>query len=90
MIQNDKELEIAFRHLKGYQMALEAVRQELLTVNPGLFPVVSTGYQRRIEALQSEIFAYLCDRPSDTPLTVRWNDVAEDGIEPLRVKATVS
>lgn len=76
MITNDKELEVAFRRLKGYQKALEAVRMELLEVNPALFPVVSTGYTQRIEALQSEIFDYLCNRPTDSPLAVSWTEVA--------------
>lgn len=71
MITNTSELEIAFHDLQAVEEALELVRKELMETNPSLFPLVSHTYIHRMRSLQSDIFAYLRERPADAPLRVR-------------------
>jgi hypothetical protein len=65
MIANAKELEVAYRNLNIFEQTLEGVRRELLTSNPRLVPVAANGYERQIQALKSEISAYLRSHPTD-------------------------
>lgn len=71
MIANANELEVAFRNLHIFEETLEGIRRESQASNPALFPTIAQGYLRQIQGLQSDIFAYLRERPADAPLKVR-------------------
>lgn len=68
MIANAKELEVAVQNLQSVENALDALRKEMQTTNPALFPVVSQTYTRRIHSLQEDIFAYLYENTVSSPL----------------------
>lgn len=68
MIANANELEIAFRSVQLVENALNALRKEMQTTTPALFPIVSQTYTRRIHDLQEDISTYLRENPAAAPL----------------------
>ncbi|MBM3474915.1 MAG: hypothetical protein FJX75_16760 [Armatimonadetes bacterium] len=65
MIANEQELEVALGNLRACEDALEQLRAELQRSNPALLSVVSASYVSRMQALQSDIAAYLEEHPAE-------------------------
>lgn len=71
VIVNATQLETVLEELSTLQRMQEAMRLHLREAGSSLFPVVSEGYTRRIEKLQTEIIEYLREHPAESPLSVR-------------------
>lgn len=87
MITNATQLEVAMERLHTYQRMLESLRVDLREKNSSLFPLMSEGYIKRIEALQEEIIGYLRERPAESPLSVR---LSGPFMKPGIIKATLA
>jgi len=59
MIQTPEEYQLALERMHAYELALEALREELEEQNPALLAVAAKGYQARIASLRDEAFSYL-------------------------------
>lgn len=87
MISTPSELEVALSQLDTFQAMLETMRQRLATSRPGLFPQVAEGYLTRIRVLESDVIAYLRERPAAAPLTIR---IAGPEIHAGTIRATLA
>ncbi len=87
MITNKTQLDVAMERLHTYQRMLESLRVDLHEKNSSLFPLMSEGYIKRIEALQEEIIGYLRERPAESPLSVR---LSGPFMKPGIIKATLA
>lgn len=86
MIINATQLEVALEQLATFRRMQEAMRHHLRETGSTLFPVVSEGYSRRIEALQEEIIEHLREWPAESALSVRLSGPL---MQPGVIKATL-
>jgi len=87
VISSPSELEVALSQLDTFQEMLETMRQRLSASRPGLFPQMAEGYLVRIRSLESDVIAYLRERPAAAPLTVR---IAGPEIHAGTIRATLA
>jgi len=64
MLENQKQLQFAFRGLRILEESLAALQKQLAETNPDLLAAAAPAYVRRIALLQSEIAEYLYAHPS--------------------------
>lgn len=75
MIANSTELKVAVRNLQIMEQARKALYDQLQGDNPDLLELTSKSYHHRIETLQSDIAAYLCEHPADISLLLPPNSI---------------